>query len=599
MAEAMADGELDTPAADSSLTKTLDQAAHPASWRDAPVARQVAVVVVLAAAIAFGVAAALWSGETPMTPLFADMAPAEMGKVSDALKASNTEFRIDPATGALLVPAENAQAIRMQLASQGLPETGGPVGLEMLSEQQDLSTSQFVENARYLHALETELARSVSSLRNVKSARVHLALPKESVFVRRRTPPSASVVVALYRGRKLSQEHVASIVNLVSASVPSMNSDHVTVVDQHGSLLTENNGNKDLQNSTREYDYTRRLEADYAARIVNLLEPVVGAGRVRAQVTAELDFNRTEVTSEAYEPEGQVVRSEQIAESESSAANALGIPGALTNQPPGEGTTDAASAEGEGGGGRSGTQSRNATRNYEVDRTISHTRRASGAIQRLAIAVVIDNKPAALAGTPDGAAEGEEGAAAAGVYTEDEIARLTNVVRDAIGFSADRGDSLSVINSPFHIEEMEPLPSIPLIEQAWFQQLIKQVLAGIFIFALLYFIVRPIVRALLPMAVDEAREEEEVIVPAARIMVGDNGTAFEVASNNEEEVEEPLYVVDEEGRMLDPRDIEREESLRKRLLFARALVEEDPARAANVLRSWMKLVDDPAERETA
>ncbi|MGB0867016.1 MAG: flagellar basal-body MS-ring/collar protein FliF, partial [Granulosicoccaceae bacterium] len=338
MAEAMADGELESPTADGSISKTLDQVANPVSWRDAPVARQVAVVVVLAAAIAVGVAAALWSGETPMTPLFADMAPTEMGKVTDALKVSNTEFRIDASTGALLVPAERAQAIRMQLASQGLPETGGPVGLEMLSEQQDLSTSQFVENARYLHALETELARSVSSLRNVKSARVHLAMPKESVFVRRRTPPSASVVVALYRGRKLSQEHVASIVNLVSASVPSMSSDHVTVVDQHGSLLTESSSNKDLQTSTREYEYTRRMEADYAARIVNLLEPVVGAGRVRAQVTAELDFNRTEVTSEAYEPEGQVVRSEQIAETESSAANALGIPGALTNQPPGEGT---------------------------------------------------------------------------------------------------------------------------------------------------------------------------------------------------------------------------------------------------------------------
>ena len=596
MAEAMADG-VDAPSEDSAIGKTLNQAASPVSWRDAPVARQMAVVVILAAAVAVGVAAALWSGETPMTPLFADMAPTEMGKVTDALKTSNTEFRIDSATGALLVPSDRAQSIRMQLASQGLPETGGPVGLEMLSEQQDLSTSQFVESARYLHALETELARSVSSLRSVKSARVHLALPKESVFVRRRTPPSASVVVALYRGRKLTQEHVTSIVNLISASVPSMSSDHVTVVDQHGSLLTESTTNKDLQTSTREYDYTRRMEEDYAARIVNLLEPVVGAGRVRAQVTAELDFNRTEVTSEAYEPEGQVIRSEQIAETENSLASALGIPGALTNQPPGEGTTDA-DAAGGGGGGGGGSQSRNATRNYEVDRTISHTRRASGAIQRLAIAVVIDNKPAALIVGGD-AAEGEEGGAAKGAYTDAEITRLTNVVRDTIGFSADRGDSLSVINSPFHIEEMEPLPSIPLYEQGWFQQLIKQVLAGIFIFALLYLIVRPIVRALLPVAPDLDEEEDEAAVPAARIVVGDDGTAYAVGNDSEEEADEPLYVVDESGRLLDPRDLDREESLRKRLLFARALVEEDPARAANVLRSWMKLVKDPSEQEAA
>ena len=596
MAEAMADGVTsESPVANNTVGQALNQVANPVAWRDAPVARQLAVVVVLAAAVAVGVAAALWSGETPMTPLFADMAPTEMGKVTDALKTSNTEFRIDPGTGALLVPAENAQAIRMQLASQGLPETGGPVGLEMLSEQQDLSTSQFVESARYLHALETELARSVSSLRNVKSARVHLALPKESVFVRRRTPPSASVVVALYRGRSLSQEHVASIVNLISASVPSMSTDHVTVVDQNGSLLTESNANKDLQSSSREYDYTRRMEEDYAARIVNLLEPVVGAGRVRAQVTAELDFNRTEVTSEAYEPEGQVVRSEQIAETENSLASALGIPGALTNQPPGEGTT-ATDAEG-GNTGSGGSQSRNATRNYEVDRTISHTRRASGAIQRLAIAVVIDNKPIALISTAEGA-ESEEGESQ-GAYTDAEITRLTNVVRDAIGFSADRGDSLSLINSPFHIEAMEPLPSIPLYEQAWFQQLIKQILAGLFIFALLYFIVRPIVRALLPVAPDQKESEDEEIKPQSRIVVGDDGTAYEIESNSEEKAEEPMYVVDESGRMFDPRDLEREESLRKRLLFAKALVEEDPARAANVLRSWMKLVKDPAEEEVS
>lgn len=589
MAEVMAEGTAEAAVTDGGVGAALNKAAHPAAWRDAPVARQLAVVVVLAAAVAVGVAAALWSGETPMVPLFANMAPAEIGKVTDALNTSNTQFRIDPKSGVLLVPTEEAQAIRMQLAAEGLPETGGPVGLEMLSEKQDLSTSQFVESARYLHALETELARSVSSLRNVKSARVHLALPKESVFVRRRTPPSASVIVALYRGRELSQEHVNSIINLISASVPSMSADHVAVVDQNGSLLTESSGNKDLRASSREYDYTRRLEGDYVARIVNLLEPIVGAGRVRAQVTAELDLNRTEVTSEVYAPEGQVIRSENISETESGLAAALGIPGALTNQPPGAGTTDAASAEGEASGGSSGSQSRNATRNYEVDRTISHTRRATGAIQRLAIAVILDNKPVSLMGADAG--EGEEGLNK-GAYSEPEIARLTEVIRDAIGFSADRGDSLSVINSAFYIEDIESLPEIPLYEKTWVQQLMKQALAGAFIFALLFLIVRPIVRALLPVAPELVEEENAV---QTRVVVGDDGTVYDRDGMTEEEAEEPVYVVDESGRMLDPRDIEREESLNKRLLFAKALVEEDPARAANVLRSWMKLIKDPKE----
>jgi len=290
MAEADA-AAVDPALASGGASDSLSKLATPTPWRDAPVLRQVGVLAALAAVVAIGVAVALWSQTPNYRPLFSELAGSDAVSVTDALSASGVPFQIDAASGSILVPAERVNEIRMQLSAMGLPETSGAVGLEMLREKQDLSTSQFVEGVRYMHALETELARSISSLRNVRSARVHLAMPKESVFVRRRTPPSASVVLELSSGRRLQGDQVTAIVNLVSASIPAMTADRVTIVDQHGSLLTEARDNSQLMASSREYEYRRQMESDYQERILAVLEPLIGKGKVRAEVTAELNFD--------------------------------------------------------------------------------------------------------------------------------------------------------------------------------------------------------------------------------------------------------------------------------------------------------------------
>ncbi|MEM6986385.1 MAG: flagellar basal-body MS-ring/collar protein FliF, partial [Pseudomonadota bacterium] len=497
---AEADAAVDPSLASGGVGESLSKIATPAPWRDAPVLRQIGVLVALAAVVAIGVGVALWSQEPNYRPLFSELSGSDAVSVTDALTASGVPFRIESSTGTVMVPAEQINDVRMRLSAMGLPETAGAVGLEILREKQDLSTSQFIEGMRYIHALETELARSITSLRNVRSARVHLAMPKESVFVRRRTPPSASVVLELSSGRRLQGDQVTAIVNLVSASIPALTADRVTIVDQHGALLTEARDNSQMMSSSREYEYRRQLESDYRERILSVLEPLVGKGKVRAEVTAELNFDTQESTREQYLPDGRVVRSEQINERESADGDPIGVPGALTNQPPGQGTTDPEAAE--TAGGFNGNSERSATRNYEIDRTISHTRRSVGTIQRLAIAVVIDDptpvEPAEAA-AEDAAVEDEEGAVPVEVetgYSDEQMARFNQLVQSAIGFVPDRGDTISVINSPFQPVVYEPIPEPALWEQAGFQQIVKYALAALLILSLVFWVVRPMVRAL-------------------------------------------------------------------------------------------------------
>lgn len=591
--------EADAAAVDPSLASggvgdSLSKLATPAPWREAHVFRQLGILVALAAVVAIGVGVALWSQEPNYRPLFSELDGADAVSVTDALTASGVDYKIDSATGTVLVPSERVNEVRMQLSALGLPESSGAVGLEMLREKQDLSTSQFIEGMRYMHALETELARSISSLRNVRSARVHLAMPKESVFVRRRTAPSASIVLELNSGRRLQGDQVTAIVNLVSASIPALTPDHVTIVDQHGALLTEARDNSQMMVSTREYEYRRQLETDYRERILSVLEPLVGKGKVRAEVTAELNFDTQESTREQYQPDGRVIRSEQINESESAGSDAIGIPGALSNQPPAAGTTDPEAAiEATGANGKS---QRSATRNFEIDRTISHTRRSVGAVQRLAVAVVIDDPTpteAANAGAEGAAEETEDGAAPVEVetgYTDEQLARFNQLVQSAIGLVPDRGDTLSLINSPFQPVLYEPVPETPIWEQAGFQQIIKYVLAAFLIFAMMFWVVRPMMRALVPVEPEEEESEAPMLDSDGQpveMEIGPDGVPVPVLETDEDDLEDDYLSLSDDGRVIDARDEARELALQKRLLFARALVEEDPARAANVLNAWL------------
>ena len=374
----------------------------------------------------------------------------------------------------------------MQLASDGLPK-GTSNSFDMLSEDQGFGTSQFVEAARYQHALEGELGRTISSLRNVESARVHLAIPKRSVFVRKQEAPSASVVINLYAGRSLEDGQVASIVHLVASSVPHLSPNGITVVDQHGALLTSQDSASEVGMTSSQFAYNRKVEESFVRRVQDLLSPLVGAGKVRAQVAAELDFTVTEKTQEVFNPDMPALRSEQVSEDQmSSNVSGAGIPGTLSNQPPAAGTVTPAGTE--AGGESSGNSSKRSTRNYELDKTISHTRLATGSIRRLSVAVVLDDKQGVDA----------EGNPARVPSSEEEIAKFTTLIKEAVGFSAQRGDSVQLINASFQpIPEAEPLPEVPIWEQPWLWDVLKKAGGGIVVLYLFFGVFKPTWRSLL------------------------------------------------------------------------------------------------------
>ncbi|MDX1654451.1 MAG: flagellar basal-body MS-ring/collar protein FliF, partial [Candidatus Competibacteraceae bacterium] len=410
---------------------------------------QFAALAALAAMIALGVALWLWAGSSGYSVLYRGLPEAEAGLIMEALDQNNIPYRVDPTSGALLVPDDQVHPARLKLAAQGLPKGVAGQGFELLDEHSGFGTSQFMENARYQRALEGELARSVMSVDSVANARVHLAIPKETVFVRDRQPPTASVLVELHPGRVLDPGQVAAIVHLVSSSVPKLSRDQVSVVDQRGNLLTRPDRNAALALSLDQMDYKRRLEEDYIRKIENLLQPVVGQGRVRAQVALELDFTVTEQTAERYEaPEDPLIRSQRRLSEVNSRPRPGGIPGALTNQPPGaaevpeelpEDAPQPTDAQLAADGGRPERSREEITRNNELDKIISHTRNQPGRLLRLSTAVVLDHK----------LVPNEEGILTPTPLSEAELASAEALVRQAVGFSEQRGDTVDVINVAF------------------------------------------------------------------------------------------------------------------------------------------------------
>lgn len=484
-----------------------------------PMLRQMGVMIGLAASVALGVAAVMWSQAPGMRPLYANLAEKDQARVMEELAKANIPHKVDPVSGAVLVPEKQAHEARLKLAAQGLPK-GANNGFETMESANNFGSSQFMETARYQHALEGELARSVMSISYVQTARVHLALPKQSAFVRNRQQPSASVVVNLYPGRALDEGQVAAVVHLVASSVPNLVAERVTIVDQQGRLLTSSGQQREFAQSTTQFEHARKLEESYAKRIEGILTPIIGAGGVRAQVALDMDFTLVEQTQESYKPETGAVRSEQVSEDVAQAvaagagnvAAAAGIPGALSNQPPAGGTVSetakpennakASKAEGGKEAGKEtkdakdktaagdaapGNSSRRSVRNYELDRTISHTRVAPGKIKRLSVAVVVDNKQTLNA---DGEMERKP-------LAKEELDRLASLVKDAIGFSADRGDSVQVTNIAFtQPPEAEPLPEPSLFSLSSMGDMGKQAFAGFLVLSLIFGVLRPLLRNL-------------------------------------------------------------------------------------------------------
>lgn len=426
--------------------------------------------------------------------LYFGLSERDASEVVQELEKAQIPYRLDK-LGNIRVAESQLYDARLKVAAAGLPHGTGQ-GLEFLDESPEIGRSQFAEHARYHHALERELAKSIASLGSIEQARVHLALPKKSVFIRERTKPSASVVVHLYPGRVLDPGQVAAITHLVSSSIPDLANDAITVIDQRGDLISKPQGGSEMNKTFEHLDYARRMEQHYIDAIEQLLAPMVGSNQVRAQVVADLDFSVHEATSEIYDPEARAVRSEQLSE-EANGKAVGGVPGAVANEPP---PVNELTAENPGveGSGVVGDKTRvRQVRNYEISRTVRHEKGQPGAIRRLSVAVVIGAKPSTL---DSPAVEGEPVTAKPTEYSPEQLERLTDLVKSAVGFDAARGDSVRVINAEF-AKEPEP-EALPWWQEEGTLDLIKFAVAiavGLFV---LLTVVMPLLRNAIPGAQD-------------------------------------------------------------------------------------------------
>jgi flagellar M-ring protein FliF len=543
-----------------------------------PGMRQLLVLAGLALSVSVGVTAAFWMRDPGYTPLFTSLTAKESGEVINTLTAAGIPYRLDNNTGGVLVPGEKVYQARLKLAEQGLPKSSG-FGLEIIEGEAGLGTSQFIEGARYHHALETELGRTIASLQPVQSARVHLAVPKSTVFLGKKQPPTASVLLQLYPGRSLEQNQVSAIVHLVASSIPELEATRVTVVDQRGRLLNSPDDAGDMAMSARQLDYLRRIEDGYVERIEGLLAPMLGPGSVRATVTADVDFAEREQTQESFDPATTAVRSEQVAEDRRTGDGlAGGIPGALSNQPPptvvqpapqaGAAAAAAAAAPGDAAAAADAAtvaagpvnESIRRTRNFEVDRTLTHTRQAVGSIRRLSVAVLVDEKRATAA----------DGTVTSTRLSPEELTELTRLVKDAVGFNEARGDSVSLSNVAFYQEPDAGAADEPgLLANPTVQSFGRQGLAAALIIGVALLLVRPLLKALAGSG------------PAAPALTG-AGAAGPATGAAAYAAAGPAALAQAGGGALSYDD---------KVSVARQLADRNPERVAAIVRQWVQADD--------
>ena len=542
----------------------------PAPSRSIPIQKIIGMLMSIAATIAISAGVYLWAAAPSFAPLYNGLEPQDATEVVNALQAAAIPYKLDGATGSVMVDVGRVHEARLKLAAQGLPK-GTSVGIEMLQDEQSFGTSQFIESARYHHAMEVELARTISMMRNVKSARVHLATPKKSVFVRNRENPSASVALNLYGGRNIDESQVNAILHLVASSITDLSIDDVTIVDQRGRLLSSGGSSNNVAMSARQYDYTRQVEQDYIQRIEHLLEPIMGVGKVRATVNAKIDFSEEESTEEVYNPDQTSVRSEQSTETAVYGnGQAQGVPGALSNQPPEGGTL----VEGAGepgsvaGQGKPLNSTKNSVRNYELDRTIRHKKRNSGNVERLTVAVLVDDRI-----TTD-----EDGNIEHTPLSNKEISRMTSLVQQTIGFDEKRGDVVNIINASFTpVAAEEALPEPTLLEQPWVMSIAKQVLAGLIILILIFTVLRPSVKS-----VTDYKPPVPMIVDANGVSREAGSAAVNAEAGGEEGEEGAMAKLEhQDGGIPLPSDHN------EKIEFAKAMVDQDPRKVANVVKDWI------------
>ncbi|MDR1463421.1 MAG: flagellar M-ring protein FliF [Azoarcus sp.] len=551
-------GEIAAPPSADSLRGRLQQAV--ANIRALSQQQKIAAAAALALAIALIAGALLWNGKPEQAVLFSNFDERDGGEIVAALQQQNVPYSISGDGRAILVSAPVVHETRMRLAAAGLPR-GGLVGFEIMDTQK-LGISQFNEQVTFQRALEGELARTIQSISSVVGARVHLAMPKQTAFLRDDQKPTASVMVQMRAGRALDANQVAGIVHLVASSVPKMSDAGVAVVDQNGELLTREDPLRRSGLDPTQLRYIEEVESGLNRRIGNILTPMFGKGNFRAQVAADIDFNQVEQTAETYRPNPapeQAVRSQQTTEQQNRDQGPQGVPGALTNQPPVPATAPITAPPvppQTGAGGQQQSSSRSAVLNYELDRTIQHVKQALGQVKRISVAVVINHRSAQL---PSGEMQ-------ALPISDEEITRIANLVREAVGYNATRGDTINVTSSPFAEPTGAPPPP-PLWKDPEMIEMAKdggKYLLPVIIILFAYFaIIRPLLRTVAP---PPPREEPSI-------------------AEDEDEDEEGVDVELSAAAA-------RSEDYETRLARAREMAREDPKSVAELIKQWMGAVEE-------
>ncbi len=529
------------------------------------VLRQVGLMVGLAISVAVGFAAVMWSQEKDYRPLYGSLDRLDSQEVVQILEINDIAYKIDGSSGALLVAAEDTNKARLKLASAGISDDKS-VGFELLDQEQPLGSSQFMENARYRRGLEGELARTITSIRSIRGARVHLAIPKASVFVRDSHEPRASVFIELYPGRTLSPQQVQAVANIVASSISDLKLENVTIVDQKGQLFELEIESPEFMMAGKQREYTRKLEKDYTKRVNSILEPIVGMQNYRAEVSADVDFTAVEQAAETFNPDLPSIRSEQtVEEARSGGASAGGIPGALSNQPPGNAQApEVAGANGDDAPSAAPKNSRSqSTRNYELDRTVSYTKHQVGQLKRLTVAVVLNDRVTV---------DSETGTETRVTWTDSELERIGILVRDAVGFSAARGDSVNIINSPFLKEEFEEITiePTPIWKEDWFLSVAKIAGTVFIILALLFGLLRPILKSLAAGGMQNKSFDQ---AQAAALGASGSGAPFNnervtLSGNNALSLPNP------------------DKGYEQHLSTVKGMIADDPGRVAQVVKRW-------------
>ncbi|MCL2875512.1 MAG: flagellar M-ring protein FliF [Betaproteobacteria bacterium] len=533
--------------------------------------QRLAAAAALAMCIALIVGAVLW-GRTPnQAVLFTNFDDQDGGEIINALQQQNVPFNISSDGRSILVPADIVYETRLRLAATGLPK-GGLVGFELMDTQK-LGVSQFNEQVAYQRALEGELARTIQSLASVTAARVHLAMPKQTSFLRDDQKPTASVMVQLRPGRALDGNQVAGIVHLVSSSIPKMSDSGVSIVDQNGNLLTGEEPARRSELDPAQLRYIEEIETGLIRRVENILTPMYGKNNFRAQATADIDFNMVEQTAETYRPNPapeQAIRSQQTNEQQTRDEGPQGVPGALTNQPPVPATAPITvpPVPPQGDRQRTVANNRSAIINYELDRTIQHVKQSLGQIKRLSVAVVINHRTTQ---SPNGEAQPVP-------IDDDEIARITSLVRDAVGYNVARGDTISVIGSPFAETAADPQPPV------WKDpQIIALGLEGgkylglLILFVVVYLvIIRPLLRTVVPPS---AHKEPG-------LAKGRAGKEYEEETAGRQEGAEETVELSEAALRIN--------DFNTRLERARQIAREDPKSIAELLNQWLGVNEEGA-----